>query len=77
MPPRVDHIPQARERSALQKLLSGKSLSLVQLYPAGENTIAGMVSKGWIVSEALAQGRYFRITPAGAEAFRAKIPDSK
>jgi hypothetical protein len=74
MTPRAHHIPQARERGALQKLLSGKPLSLVQLYPAGQNTIAGMVAKGWIVSETPAQGRRYRITTAGAEAFRTKIP---
>ena len=74
MTSRAGHIPHARERIALQKLLSGKSLSIVQLYPAGKNTIDGMVEKGWIVSENPAKGRHYRITPAGAEAFRAKIP---
>jgi len=74
MTSRAGHIPHTRERSALQKLLSGKSLSLVQLHPVGKNTIDGMLEKGWIVSENLAQGRCYRITSAGAEAFRAKIP---
>jgi len=73
MSPRAANIPHARERSALQKLISGKSLSLVQLYPTGKDTVAGMVDKGWIICETLAQGHRYRITSAGTEAFRAKI----
>ena len=56
MPPRPSHIPHAIERSALQKLSDGQLLSLVQLHPAGKETVAGMLSKGWIASEVGAHG---------------------
>jgi hypothetical protein len=77
MPPRSSHIPHAIERSALQELISGRMLSSVELHPAGKETIAGMLSKGWIVSEADSKGVRYRITAAGEAAFRAKIPSSK
>jgi hypothetical protein len=74
MPARPSHIPHSTERSALQKLMKGQSLSLVKLHPAGKNTVAAMLSKGWIASEANAHGLRYRITPVGEAAFRAKIP---
>jgi len=77
MPPRPGHIPHAMERSALQKLLSGQALSLLQLHPAGKDTVARMLGKGWLASEAYAHGKRYKITAAGEAAFRAKIPGSK
>jgi hypothetical protein len=77
MPPRPSHIPHAIERSALQQLLSGKALSFVQLHPAGKDTVASMLGKGWIASETHAHGVRYRITVAGEAAFKAKIPDPK
>jgi hypothetical protein len=75
MPARPGHIPHSTERSALQKLMNGQSLSLVKLHPAGKNTLAAMLAKGWIASEANAHGLQYRITPAGKAAFKAKIPN--
>ena len=77
MPPRPSHIPHSIERSALQKLLNGQALSLVALHPAGKDTVAGLLAKGWIASEAHAHGVRYRITAAGEEAFKAKIPSAK
>jgi hypothetical protein len=77
MPPRPSHIPHAIERSALQKLMGGRALSFIKLHPAGKDTIAGLLSKGWIASEVTAHGIHYRITDAGASAFKAKIPSSK
>lgn len=74
MPARASNIPHSTERSALQKLLGGGALSLTKLNPAGKNTVAGMLAKGWIVSEAGAKGPQYRITPTGIAAFKAKIP---
>jgi hypothetical protein len=74
MPPRPGHIPHSIERSALQKLVTGQSLSLVKLHPAGKDTVVRMISKGWIVSETHAHGLRYRITAAGEAALKAKIP---
>jgi DNA-binding PadR family transcriptional regulator len=74
MPARPSHIPIASERIALQKLIKGHTLSLVKLHPAGKDTLARMLSKGWIVREAHAHGLQYRITAAGEAAFRAKVP---
>jgi hypothetical protein len=45
MPPRPRHIPHNIERTALQKMSATQGLTLAQLHPAGEKTIAGMVAK--------------------------------
>jgi hypothetical protein len=74
MPPRPGHIPHSIERTALQKLITGQPLSLVKLHPAGKDTVARMLSKGWIVSETHAHGLRYRITAAGEAALKAKIP---
>ena len=44
-------------------------------FPAGvgPSTIAGMIEKGWIVPEGTT-GRSYRVTDAGVEAVRRKIP---
>jgi hypothetical protein len=44
-------------------------------FPAGvgPSTVAGMIEKGWIVPET---GRKYRVTEAGGEAVRRKIPSS-
>ena len=70
MAQRDPQIPFNLERVALQKLLSGRELSLTSLHPTGRSTLDGMMKKGWI---AKASNNYV-ITPAGAAAFKAKIP---
>ena len=77
MPPRSAHIPHAIERSALQRLLTGQALSSLQLHPAGKDTLAGLLKKGWIVSESNEHGLRYRITAFGEAAFKARIPTSK
>ncbi|WP_074817515.1 MULTISPECIES: hypothetical protein [Bradyrhizobium] len=70
MPARPSHIPHAIERAALQKMSVGMGLSSDKLYPAGKQTIAAMLTKGWIERNG---GSYF-ITEAGQAALRALIP---
>lgn len=70
MAPRDPQIPFNLERIALQKLLSGRELSLSSLHPTGKSTLDGMLKKGWIVRSA----SKFVISPAGVSAFKAKIP---
>ena len=48
MVPRASHIPHAIERSALQKLAAGNALAARHLHPAGTQTLARMVEKGWV-----------------------------
>jgi DNA-binding IclR family transcriptional regulator len=72
MPPRPGHIPHNLERTALQKLSAAQGLPLAQLHPAGPQTIARMLEKGWI--ERSDAGARYCITPAGKAALKAKIP---
>jgi hypothetical protein len=46
MPARPSHIPHNLERTTLQKMSTIQGLSSEQLYPAGKQTIAGMLAKG-------------------------------
>jgi hypothetical protein len=48
MPARPSHIPHNLERTTLQKMSATRGLLSAQLYPAGKETIAGMLAKGWI-----------------------------
>ena len=48
MPARPCHLPHNLERSTLQKMSATEGLPPAQLHPAGEGTIAGMITKGWI-----------------------------
>jgi hypothetical protein len=72
MPP--SHIPQTNERSALQRMSVTKGLSTEELHPAGKQTIATMLAKGWIERRSNDHGRlvYF-ITAAGQAALTAPI----
>ena len=72
MPAGPSHIPQARERAALQKMSPTRGIRPEQLHPAGKQMIASMVAKGWIKKQP--DGRTFCITPAGETALRAVIP---
>ena len=71
MPARRSDIPQAIERSALQRMSASRGLSPDKMHPAGKKTIAGMLEKGWI--ERQADGRTYCITPAGEAALKAPI----
>jgi hypothetical protein len=75
MPARPSHLPHATERTALQKMSLTKGLRAEQLHPAGTQTIAGMLRKGWI--EKQPDGRTYCITAAGDAAFRAVIPTKR
>jgi hypothetical protein len=75
MPSRPSHLPHNLERSALQRMGATQGLSSTELHPAGKQTIAGMVAKGWIEMQMNASGgTRYRITPDGEAALRAKIP---
>jgi hypothetical protein len=75
MPPRPRHLPHNLERTALQKLSVGRALPSSQLHPAGPQTVAGMLVKGWIEKQLEAGSVSYRITPAGEVALKAKLPE--
>lgn len=77
MPPRPRHLPHNIERSALQRLSIAGALPFEKLYPAGQQTVAGMVAKGWIEKHLDTVEIKYLITPAGAAALRAKIPEDR
>jgi len=64
---RPSHVATHLERVAIDAIRTRRS------FPAGvgPSTIAGMIEKGWIVPE---MGRRYRVTDAGVEAVRRKIP---
>jgi DNA-binding PadR family transcriptional regulator len=71
----ASHLPHNLERTALQKMSATQGLPLAQLHPAGIQTIARMVAKGWIERQLDARaGARYCITPAGEAALKAKIP---
>jgi hypothetical protein len=72
MPPRVSHLPNHAERSALDKLRHDRELSLAQLHPTGSAAVAKMIQKGWIERVG---STAFRITPAGKAALTSRLPD--
>jgi hypothetical protein len=78
MPPRASHLPHNSERSALQRLRATPGLPLEKLHPAGKQTVAGMLAKGWIETQLDAgSGARYCITPAGEAALKAKIPEDR
>ena len=53
-------------------------LSLENLHPAGRQTVAGMLAKGWIAREVDARsGARYCITPAGEAALKAQLPPDR
>jgi hypothetical protein len=76
MPARPSHLPTTAERSTLQKLYGGRALSLYKLHPAGKKTIGKLMIKGWVALDKSELPVTVRITPAGEEALKAKIPDA-
>ena len=69
---RSPHIPQANERTVLQKLSLTRGLPVEKLYPAGKVLITSMAAKGWIKKEA--DGRTYCRTAAGDAALKVTIP---
>ena len=74
MGPRLSSLPNSRERHALQVLLSGNWKPAAELYPASKMTRKRLAEKGWIEQRRLSREVECRITEAGREAFRAKLP---
>lgn len=64
---RPSHVATHLERVAIDAIRNRRP------FPAGvgPSTIAGMIEKGWILPE---MGRKYRVTDAGVEAVRRKIP---
>jgi hypothetical protein len=57
-------------------LRANPGVSLEKLHPAGRQTVAGMLAKGWIAMEVTARsGARYCITPAGEAALKAQIPE--
>ncbi|UGY15307.1 hypothetical protein [Bradyrhizobium septentrionale] len=66
---RPSHVATHLERVAIDAIKHRRP------FPAGvgPSTLAGMIDKGWIIPEV---GRRYRVTDAGVEAVRRKIPSS-
>jgi hypothetical protein len=78
MAPRVAGIPHHRERESLQQIKNRNWVVQTDLYPAGKETIASMLRKGWIERREDPVGLVqFRITQAGKAAMAAKIPGGR
>ena len=78
MPARPSHIPHAMERSTLQRMSPTVGTPSENLHPAGKQTVAKMVAKGWIERQSDARGRpVYCITEAGLAALRATIPKGR
>jgi hypothetical protein len=75
MPTRPSHLPDTRERSALQKMHADRGLPLAALHPSSKQAIGKMIIKGWVAVDDKSPSMTFRITPAGVAALRAKIPE--
>ena len=76
MPARSTHIPHNLERTTLQKMSATRGLPSAQLHPAGKETLAGMIAKGWIEKHIDTRGSAtYCVTAAGKAALKAKIPD--
>ena len=72
MPPRLSHLPNHRERTALLLLRSHGELPIIKLHPTGQSTVNRMVEKAWV--ERIGMDAY-RITPAGEAALKAELPE--
>jgi hypothetical protein len=72
MPAAPKDLPNAIERSAMQRLYSAKGLGADKI-GAGRRVIANLMAKGWIER---CDGGY-RLTSAGQEVFKRPIPIRK
>jgi DNA-binding PadR family transcriptional regulator len=78
MPARPSHIPHSIERSTLQRMSPSQGQPIERLHPSGRQTIARMLSKGWIERRSDDRGRaVYCITAAGQEALKAPIPQKR
>jgi hypothetical protein len=69
-------IPHHGERASLQSIKDRDWVVQTDLYPAGKETIASMLRKGWVEQrvDPAAGVVQFRITQAGKAALTVKIP---
>ena len=75
---RDSEIPHYRERASLQSIEHGNWVIQNALYPAGKQSIANILRKGWIEFRVDPSGaEQFRITQAGKDALVTKIPISR
>jgi hypothetical protein len=75
MPAGLSHIPQYVERTTPQRMSTTEGLPIKKLRPSGQQTVAGMVAKGWIERRSDGQGHLvYCITAAGQHALKAPIP---
>jgi hypothetical protein len=72
MPPRSPELPSVFERDVLQLLVSGIWKTRAQLKSPSSATLNKLVAKGWVEFDEM---RGFRITDAGRNALRRKLPD--
>jgi hypothetical protein len=78
MPARPSHIPDAAERSTLQRMSLAVRTPSEKMHTAGKQTIAKMAAKGWIERESDVRGRpLYRITASGQEVLKAPIPKGR
>jgi hypothetical protein len=71
-------IPTATQRSLLQRLRTGQWLSFAGLnIAAGAGLLKRLVSNGWIESRGHGRAFELKLTAAGLEALKAKIPDHR
>ena len=68
-------LPNMTHRQVLQRLLSGEWKTLTQLgVMAGDGLLERLSNHGWIERRVIGRTREIKITPAGIEALRARIP---
>jgi hypothetical protein len=71
-------LPNMLHRQILQRMLSGEWKTLIQLGVAvGEGLLVRMIKHGWIEQRGIGKSHEIKITPAGFEAMRARIPPDK
>jgi DNA-binding PadR family transcriptional regulator len=69
-------IPNMIHRQIMQRLLFGEWKTLTQLgVMVGEGLLQRMNSRGWIERRGEGRNQEIKITPAGAKALAAKIPN--
>ena len=69
-------LPNMTHRQILQRLLSGEWKTLTQLgVMAGDGLLERLNNRGWIELREVGRTREIKITPAGIEALRARIPE--
>jgi hypothetical protein len=70
-------LPNMTHRQVLQRLLSGEWKTLTQLgVMAGDGLLERLKKHGWIERRVVGRTHEIKITPAGVEALRARIPNN-